>query len=117
MVLGSAGDQRAAAIIRLCMPTGARVGEVAGLNSCVLALTRAQFKAVTDNGVVAGELIWQGLGIGVMLKEFAVLLPGVEPVLPDPVALPVPFWLTTHRELLTNRRIRVAYDLLAEAFS
>jgi DNA-binding transcriptional LysR family regulator len=90
---------------------------IAGLNSCGLALTRAQFKVVTDNGVVAGELIRQGFGIGVMPKEFAALLPGVEPVLPDLVALPVPFWLTTHRELLTSRRIRVVYDLLAEAFS
>ena len=90
---------------------------IAGLNSCGLALTRAQFKVVTDNGVVAGELIRQGFGIGVMPKEFAVLLPNVEAVLPDLVALPVPFWLTTHRELLTSRRIRVVYDLLAEAFS
>ncbi len=90
---------------------------IVGLNSCGLALTRAQFKVVTDNGVVAGELIRQGFGIGVMPKEFAVLLPNVEPVLPELVSLPVPFWLTTHRELLTSRRIRVVYDLLAEAFS
>jgi DNA-binding transcriptional LysR family regulator len=72
---------------------------------------------VTDNGVVAGELIRQGFGIGVIPKEFAVLLTNVEPVLLNLVALPVPFWLTTHRELLTSRRIRVVYDLLAEAFS
>lgn len=90
---------------------------IAGLNSCGLALTRAQFKAVTDNGVVAGELIRQGFGIGVMPKEFAVLLPNIEPVLPELVALPVPYWLTAHRELLTSRRIRVVYDLLSEAFS
>ncbi len=90
---------------------------IAGLNACGLALTRSQFKVVTDNGVVAGELIRQGFGIGVMPKEFAGILPGVEPVLPDLVSLPVPFWLTTHRELLTSRRIRVVYDLLADAFS
>jgi DNA-binding transcriptional LysR family regulator len=90
---------------------------IAGLNSCGPALTRAQFKVVTDDGVVAGELIREGFGIGVMPKDFAVLLPGVEPVLPDLVALPVPFWLTTHRKLLASRRIRLVYDLLAEAFS
>lgn len=90
---------------------------IAGLNSCGLTLTRSQFKVVTDNGVVAGELIRQGFGIGVMPKEFAGLLPGVEPILPDLVSLPLPFWLVTHRELLTSRRIRVVYDLLAEAFA
>ena len=90
---------------------------IAGLNSCGLALTRAQLKVVTDNGVVAGELIRQGFGIGVMPKEFAALLPDVEPALPDLVALPVPFWLTTHRELLTSPRIRLVYDLLAEALA
>ena len=90
---------------------------MASLNSCGLSLTRPQFKVVTDNGVVAGELIRQGFGIGVMPKEFAGLLPNVEPILPDLIALPVPFWLTTHRELLTSRRIRVVYDLLVEAFA
>ncbi len=90
---------------------------IAGLNSCGLALTRSQFKVVTDNGVVAGELIREGFGIGVMPKEFAGLLLGVEPILTDLVSLPLPFWLVTHRELLTSRRIRVVYDLLAEAFS
>lgn len=89
---------------------------IAGLNSCGLALTRGQFKVVTDNGVVAGELIRRGFGIGVMPKEFAGFLPDVEPILPDLVSLPLPFWLVTHRELLTSRRIRLVYDLLAEAF-
>ena len=90
---------------------------ILGLNSCGLSLTRQNFKLITDNGVVAGELIKQGLGIGVMPKDFAARVPGLTCILPDLVALPVPFWLTTHRELLTSRRIRVVYDLLAEAFS
>jgi hypothetical protein len=29
----------------------------------------------------------------------------------------VPHWLCTHRELYTNRRIRVTFDLLAEALA
>ena len=90
---------------------------ILGLNACGLKLTRRNFKVITDNGVVAGELIKQGFGIGVMPKEFAAILPEVEIILPQTVSLPVPFWLTTHRELLTSRRIRVVFDLVAEAFS
>lgn len=90
---------------------------ILGLNSCGLTLTRSNFKLITDNGVVAGELIKQGLGIGVMPKEFAALVPGLTCILPEVVSLPVPFWLTTHRELLTSRRIRVVFDMLAAAFT
>jgi DNA-binding transcriptional LysR family regulator len=90
---------------------------ILGLDACGLSLTRANFKLITDNGVVAGELIKQGLGIGVMPKDFAARVPGLICILPELVALPVPFWLTTHRELLTSRRIRVVFDLLAEALA
>ncbi len=90
---------------------------IAVLNNCGLALSRSNFNVVTDNGVVVGELIKQGFGIGVMPKEFAAILPDLDCILPELVAIPVPFWLTTHRELLTSRRIRVVFDLLAEAFS
>ncbi len=87
------------------------------LNACGLTLTRQNFKLITDNGVVAGELIKRGLGIGVMPKEFAARVPGLTCILPDLVSVPVPFWLTTHREVLTSRRIRVVFDLLAKALS
>lgn len=90
---------------------------IAGLNSCGLTLTRQNFKLITDNGVVAGELIKQGLGIGVMPKDFAAKVPGLTCILPEIVSLPLPFWLTSHRELLTSRRIRVVFDILAEALS
>jgi DNA-binding transcriptional LysR family regulator len=43
--------------------------------------------------------------------------PGVEQVLPDFPPIPVPIWIVTHRELHTSRRIRLVFDLLAEAFS
>jgi DNA-binding transcriptional LysR family regulator len=87
------------------------------LNGLGLSLTRRNFKLVTDNGVVMCELVKQGLGIGVMPKEFAALLPGVECVLPQLDPIPVPIWLTTHRELHTSRRIRLVFDLLADALA
>ena len=59
----------------------------------------------------------RGLGIGGMIREVADATPGVEQVLPSLPPIPVPYWLCTHRELYTNRRIRVAFDLLAASLS
>lgn len=87
-----------------------------GLNSLGLSLTLRNFRIVTDNSTVVLETVKQGLGIAMIPKTFAALIPGIECVLPQ-LALPLPFWLVTHRELLTSRRIRVVFDLLAEEMS
>lgn len=82
-----------------------------------LVVDRRQVRVVTDNGVALGQLIKRGVGIGVMTREMAAKQPGIECVLPDLASFPVPTWLTTHRELQTSKRIRVVFDLLAEALS
>ena len=87
------------------------------LNSLGLSLTKRNFKLSSASGTVILELVKQGLGIGVMAKETAALIPGLELVLPELDPIPVPIWLVTHRELHTSRRIRLVFDLLAEAFS
>ena len=87
------------------------------LNALGLSLTKRNFKLVTESGVVAWELVKQDLGIFVMVKEIAELTPSIECVLPELEPIPIPVWLTTHRELHTSRRIRLVFDLLAEAFS
>jgi DNA-binding transcriptional LysR family regulator len=88
---------------------------VATLNQFGLAVTASQFKLVTDNGVLTGALVREGLGIGVFPLEFAGFIAGLERVLPDWPGISVPFWLTCHRDLLTSRRIRLVFDLMAEA--
>lgn len=87
------------------------------LNGMGLSLTRDNFKLVSANTVVIWELVKQGLGIGAMMKEIADLTPGVECVLPTLEPIPIPIWLVTHRELHTSRRIRLVFDLLADAFA
>lgn len=82
-----------------------------------LPVTRANMKYVSDSGIVAWEMVKQGLGMCIMTHEVAALTPEVEQVLPDFPPLPVPIWLVTHRELRTSRRIRAVFDLLAEAFA
>ena len=76
----------------------------------------ANFKWTTDNHLVGWEMVRRGLGVGGMLREIAARTPEVERIVPE-VSIPVPYWLCTHRELYTNRRIRVTFDLLAEALS
>jgi len=82
-----------------------------------LPLDETNFSIGTQNGLVGWELVKQGFGIVIMSDEVAALTPGIERVLPkmDPVEFPV--WLVTHRELHTSRRIRLVFDLLAEAMS
>jgi len=86
-----------------------------GLNALGLRLTRANFPLIADSGLVAWEMVKQGLGVGVMMRELAKITPEVEQVLPDFGPIPIPLWLTTHRELHTSRRIRLVYDLMGEA--
>lgn len=87
------------------------------LNPLGLKLTRRNFKITTASGTVFIALLKQGLGISALIEKDAALTPGLELVLPELDPIPVPIWLVTHRELHTSRRIRLVFDLLAEAFS
>ena len=90
---------------------------MSGLNALGVPVTGRNFKLTSESGLVAWELVRQGFGIGVMVKEVASLTPGIERVLPELAPIPVPLWLTTHRELHTSRRIRLVFDLLEEALT
>jgi DNA-binding transcriptional LysR family regulator len=81
------------------------------------AVSLENFKWTTDSHLVGWAMVRQGLGIGGMLREVADATLDVERVLPALPPIPVPFWLCTHRELSTSRRIRVTFDLLAAALS
>lgn len=80
-----------------------------------LPVSEANFAWVSDSGVTYLELLRQGLGIGVILREMADPDPDLHRVLPGVLPdIPVPYWLVTHRELQSSRRIRVVFDLLAD---
>jgi len=90
---------------------------MAVLNPLGLSLTKSNFKLTSTSGLVIMELVRQGLGITIMPKEFASLESDFECVLPQFAPIPVQTWLVTHRELHTSRRIRLVFDVLAEALS
>lgn len=80
-------------------------------------ITHDNFRAGSASGLVAWELCRQGLGIAPMDAGIAAKTKGVERVLPDLAPITFPIWLTTHRELHTSRKIRLVFDVLAEALA
>ena len=88
---------------------------IRGLRALGLELTARNFPIVSDNHLVQWELAKHGVGICIVMDQVGDAEPRVRRVLPDFPPLPVPVWLATHRELHTSRRIRVVFDLLADA--
>lgn len=76
--------------------------------------TADQFRLLTGSGVVLWEMVRQGLGVGLMLREIAERTPGMVRLFPHLPGQPVPLWLVTHRELRTSCRIRLVFDLLVD---
>lgn len=85
-----------------------------GLNSLGLGLTEANFPLMTESYLVMWELVRQGAAIGVLDAHIGDADTSVRRVLPDLEPLVFPIWLVAHRELTTNRRIRMVFDFLAE---
>jgi DNA-binding transcriptional LysR family regulator len=63
------------------------------------------------------SLVRHGLGIAPMMDDIACTMPDVVRVLDDVPPVVFPIWLVTHRELRTARRIRLVFDMLADALS
>lgn len=87
---------------------------IKGLNTLGLGLTEANFPLLTKSYLVMWELVRQGAAIGILDAHIGDAEPAVRRVLPDLEPLVFPIWLVSHRELTTNRRIRMVYDFLAK---
>ncbi len=82
-----------------------------------LPLETANFSCYAENTLSNWSLVRSGLGIGPMMVEIAATASDVVRVLDEVPCIRFPIWLVTHRELRTARRIRVVFDMLAEALS
>ena len=76
-------------------------------------VNRENFAFRTDDNVVQWEALRAGLGIGFVADFLAKADRTVARVLPDLHIPELPVWLTTHREIHGNPRIRRVYDFLA----
>jgi len=86
-----------------------------GLNRLGLGLTDANFAYHCDGFLVMWEMVKQGLGLGIIDERLGDGDPAVRRALPDLPAIGFPVWLVAHREIYRNRRLRVVWDMLAEA--
>ena len=76
-------------------------------------LKREDFALRTDNQPLAWELMKAGLGIGFAQISLIKDTPGMRAILPQLKIPHLEVWLTTHRDLFVNARIRAVYDHLA----
>lgn len=88
---------------------------LAYLKQLGLSLESSNFPCYAENSLSNWSLVRSGLGIGPMMDEVAERDPAVVRVLDDVPRIRFPIWLVTHRELRTARRIRLVFDMLAEA--
>lgn len=82
-----------------------------------LNLTVANFNYSTASVTMALELVRKGLGIGILPFEIGAAFPELEDPYPDFEPIEIESWLVAHRELKTNPRIRLVFDLLAKYLS
>jgi DNA-binding transcriptional LysR family regulator len=87
-----------------------------GLNMPSLA-DHGAFCITSENESVTWAMVQNGLGLGVIPEEVADAAAGVERAFPDLAPIEVPIWLVAHRELRTNRRIRIVFDILSESLA
>ena len=80
-------------------------------------VTRENFAFRTDDNIVQWQAVRAGLGIGFLADYLAKTDRTVKRVLPDFYIPDLPVWLTTHREIHGNPRIRRVYDFLATELS
>jgi DNA-binding transcriptional LysR family regulator len=88
-----------------------------GFKAMGLDVDREQFPIMSANHLVQWQLCRQGVGVCMMMEEIGDAEPGVRRILPDLPSIPVPIWLVSHRELQTNRRIRLVFDRLADGLA
>ncbi|WP_198368709.1 LysR family transcriptional regulator [Roseomonas rosulenta] len=90
---------------------------IEGLRAFGLHLTARNFPVQADSHLVHWAFVRQGLGIGLITEAVGDADSAVRRVLPEEPPVTFPIWLATHRELHTSRRVRLVFDLLADALS
>jgi DNA-binding transcriptional LysR family regulator len=87
---------------------------VRGFRAFGAPVTREAFALRTDDLIVQSQAVCAGLGVGFLADYVVRADANVLRVLPM-LALPeLPMWLTVHREIRTNPRVRAVFDFLAK---
>lgn len=84
-----------------------------GFAALGLSVPVERFVLRTDDLLAYWAAVRAGLGIGFVSDTLLREDPDVLPLLPQLRIPPIPVWLTVHREIRGNARIRAVYDFLA----
>ena len=87
------------------------------INDLGVPVSADNFKIVATSGVVLYELAAEGLGVALLPTAVAAARFGLVPVLLDLPSIRMPIWLVTHKDVQTNLRIRLCFNLIAEALT
>ena len=79
-----------------------------------LEISPNEFRFRCDNYIVAWNLVVAGCGIGVTQIRYGDAEPRVKRIFTELPALTLPIWISSHSELKTSPRVRVAYDLIGK---
>lgn len=79
-----------------------------------LSIAKENIVAIAPSMLVGMQLIKNDVGIGVMPVDVGEGEADLQRIASDLVHFEVEYWLVTHRELRTNRRIRLVFDFLTE---
>jgi DNA-binding transcriptional LysR family regulator len=90
---------------------------VAGFRAVGLTVEPEFFAFRCDNHLVNWQALQAGLGIGIGMQWLARQYPDLQRIMPEQAIPRLPVWLTSHRELKSNQRIRTVFDFLAQALS
>ena len=96
---------------------GAEEELISFLQGWGLPVSAANIRVVADSGGAGWEMARQGLGLVPMSEDLARYYPEMVMVLPGLDPVPVPYWLTVHRELHSSKRIRLVFDHLVTVLS
>jgi DNA-binding transcriptional LysR family regulator len=80
-------------------------------------VNKEMFAFRTDDHICYFRAVLAGLGIGFISPVMASKERGLVRVLPELVIASLPVWLTTHREIHGNPRIRTVFDFVATHFN
>ena len=87
------------------------------LNQSGFQLNDKNFPIRSESVVTQLELVKRGSGIALLPDQIARNEPSLKILLPNIQPYRGPLWLVVHRELRTNRRVRMVYDFLFQALS
>ena len=87
---------------------------IAGMAQAGLNVDRNFFQLRCDDQVACWQFLNQAAGIGFAPNYLAKRKPKLTKIGEQFPIPPLPIWLVTHKEVKTNRRIRMVFDFLAE---